>query len=73
MTVERQAYLARRVGIDHVLLGTDMPFDMAMQTPMATLHEAFDDDECARIASANAIRLFGQGHLADSDPAPVSQ
>ena len=35
-------YLAQRVGIDHVLLGTDLPFDMALQAPAAVLAEAIE-------------------------------
>ncbi len=51
-------YLAQRVGIDHVLLGTDLPFDMALQAPAAALAEAFDEAARERVGSANAGRLF---------------
>ncbi|HWG61833.1 MAG TPA: amidohydrolase family protein [Streptosporangiaceae bacterium] len=52
-------YLAERVGLEHVLLGTDLPFDMAMQTPAATLADCFSGTALELIGSANAARLFG--------------
>ena len=52
-------YLAERVGTDHVLLGTDLPFDMALAEPALALAEAFDDPQREVIGSANAARLFG--------------
>jgi aminocarboxymuconate-semialdehyde decarboxylase len=52
-------YLAEHVGHDHVLLGTDLPFDMAEADPATALAEAFDPPERDAVGSANAIRLFG--------------
>jgi len=52
-------YLVQRVGADHVLLGTDLPFDMALQQPDALLAEAFDEPIRGQIGAANAARLFG--------------
>jgi aminocarboxymuconate-semialdehyde decarboxylase len=52
-------YLAEHVGHDHVLLGTDLPFDMAEADPATALTEAFDPPERDAVGSANAIRLFG--------------
>lgn len=52
-------YLAERVGTDHVLLGTDLPFDMALAEPAVALAEAFTGPERDVIGSANAARLFG--------------
>jgi aminocarboxymuconate-semialdehyde decarboxylase len=52
-------YLAEHVGTDRVLLGTDLPFDMALAEPAAALAEAFDYPERSAIGSANAARLFG--------------
>ena len=43
-------YLAQRVGRDHVLLGTDLPFDMALQEPDVVLAEAFDEPVRSRSA-----------------------
>ena len=52
-------YLAEHVGPDHVLLGTDLPFDMAEADPATALAEAFDRPLRDAIGSANATRLFG--------------
>lgn len=52
-------YLVERVGLKRVVLGTDMPYDMAMQTPMDTLREAFGDEVVERIATTNPASLFG--------------
>jgi aminocarboxymuconate-semialdehyde decarboxylase len=52
-------YLVQRVGADHVLLGTDLPFDMALQAPDTLLAEAFDEPLRGQIGAANAARLFG--------------
>ena len=52
-------YLIDRVGLDHVVLGTDLPFDMGLQTPAATLKEALDDAELQAVAVRNPRALFG--------------
>jgi len=52
-------FLAERAGTDHVLLGTDLPFDMALADPALALTEAFDDPQRDVIGSGNATRLFG--------------
>lgn len=54
-------FLGERAGIDHVLLGTDLPFDMAMQDPSGTLADAFDEPARSRVAAGNAAALFGLG------------
>ena len=48
-------------GDDHVLLGTDYPFDMGESDPLALLArvEGLDDGARARIAGGNAARLLG--------------
>lgn len=55
------AYLAERAGADHVVLGTDLPFDMALREPAAVLERVFsgDDDVRARIGARNPAALFG--------------
>jgi aminocarboxymuconate-semialdehyde decarboxylase len=59
-------YLAQRVGTDHVLLGTDLPFDMALREPAALLEQAFGEAVRQQIGAGNAARLFGL----DDAPAP---
>jgi aminocarboxymuconate-semialdehyde decarboxylase len=56
---EALRYLAEHVGPDRVLLGTDLPFDMALTEPTEALAEAFNNPERSAIGSANAARLFG--------------
>ena len=52
-------YLVERVGLDHVVLGTDLPFDMALAAPVATLTEALTEAQVEAVAVANPRRLFG--------------
>jgi aminocarboxymuconate-semialdehyde decarboxylase len=53
-------FLVERVGIEHVVLGTDMPFDMAEDRPIARLTDALGDAAPEALAR-NAERLFGLG------------
>ncbi|MGH3342762.1 MAG: amidohydrolase family protein [Carbonactinosporaceae bacterium] len=48
------------VGADHVVLGSDYPFEMGDQDPVATVREApgLDDDQRALICQGNLFRLF---------------
>ena len=52
-------YLVERVGLDHVVLGTDLPFDMALADPVATLTGALDAAQAEAVAVTNPRRLFG--------------
>jgi aminocarboxymuconate-semialdehyde decarboxylase len=52
-------YLVERVGLDHVVLGTDLPFDMALATPVATLADALTEAQAEAVAVTNPRRLFG--------------
>ncbi|HYA52969.1 MAG TPA: amidohydrolase family protein [Streptosporangiaceae bacterium] len=54
-------YLVERVGLDHVVLGTDLPFDMALATPLATLAAALTEAQVEAVAVTNPRRLFGLG------------
>jgi len=54
-------YLAERVGAEHVVLGTDLPFDMALREPAAVLAAAFDEATRVAIGSRNPSLLFGLG------------
>jgi len=54
-----QIYLAGRAGLDQVMFGTDLPYDMAPLDPVDQLEQAFPSLlERERVSSANAIRLF---------------
>jgi aminocarboxymuconate-semialdehyde decarboxylase len=44
-------YLVERVGADNLVLGTDLPFDMATPDPLGALRAACDEDTVARIAT----------------------
>lgn len=56
---EALRFLVSQVGEDHVLLGTDMPFDMAMQTPMESLGAALPEDVVRRVSVDNVDAVFG--------------
>ena len=51
-------YLVDRVGAGRVVVGTDLPFDMALPEPMRLLADAVDEDTAARIAEANPAALY---------------
>jgi aminocarboxymuconate-semialdehyde decarboxylase len=62
------AFLIARMGPENVLLGTDLPFDMASPDPLAALERAADASTARLVAEENAARLFGvpgssAGHL----------
>lgn len=54
-------YLIGFAGEQHVLLGTDLPFDMADVTPASTLRgvNGLTDEAFALISGGNALRLIG--------------
>ena len=58
---EQVAYMARRFGADHLLLGTDYPYDMAEANPVDFILSVpgLSDEERARICGGNAARLLG--------------
>lgn len=55
------SYLVSRVGADNVLMGTDLPFDMAPERPVDELEQAVDPATARRVAEENAARLFRFG------------
>jgi aminocarboxymuconate-semialdehyde decarboxylase len=57
--VEALRYLISRLHADNVLLGTDLPFDMATGDPIAQLEAAADAATVKQIAEDNPARLFG--------------
>jgi aminocarboxymuconate-semialdehyde decarboxylase len=52
-------YLIRRVGADRIVMGTDLPFDMATPEPMELLRAAADETTVRRIAEENPAALYG--------------
>jgi aminocarboxymuconate-semialdehyde decarboxylase len=54
-------HLVERVGAENVVMGTDLPFDMATPEPVAALQEAVDDETARRIMEEAPRRLFRLG------------
>jgi aminocarboxymuconate-semialdehyde decarboxylase len=54
-------HLVEVVGVDHVMLGTDFPFDMSETDPLALIGatEGISNDERAAISGGNAAALYG--------------
>lgn len=54
--------LVERYGADHLMLGTDYPFDMGLTDPLALIGEArLDESQRRQIAGDTARSLFGLG------------
>jgi len=53
------AYLIDRAGPDRVLMGTDLPFDMATPAPMELLESAASNEDVQAIAERNPAALYG--------------
>jgi aminocarboxymuconate-semialdehyde decarboxylase len=53
-------FLVALVGADHVLFGTDLPFDMTDPTQASAI-DALDEEQSRRIWGANAARLLATG------------
>jgi aminocarboxymuconate-semialdehyde decarboxylase len=53
------AYLIDRAGADRVLMGTDLPFDMATPDPIGLLEAAADARAAGAIAERNPAALYG--------------
>ncbi|HSR26348.1 MAG TPA: amidohydrolase family protein [Candidatus Eisenbacteria bacterium] len=60
ITHDREAlrYLIARCGAENVVMGTDLPFDMATPTPVDALGEAADERTARTIAEDNPARLY---------------
>jgi aminocarboxymuconate-semialdehyde decarboxylase len=60
-TVHQLRELVRVFGVDHIIMGTDYPFDMAEYDPIGHVAsvEEFDAATIAAIAGGNARRLLG--------------
>ena len=57
--VETLGLLVRRVGQARVVIGTDLPFEMAMPDPIAQLSAAVDERAAVVIAEQNPAELYG--------------
>ena len=58
---EALAYLVSRVGIENVVLGTDLPFDMALRNAVAAVESAVGPEQAQVIAEQNPARVYGLG------------
>lgn len=60
ITHDREAlgYLIARCGAENVVMGTDLPFDMATPSPVDALDEATDARTARAIAEDNPARLY---------------
>jgi aminocarboxymuconate-semialdehyde decarboxylase len=52
-------FLAERVTLDRLLLGTDMPFDMAVAKPLELIRNALGEPAVDLVADSNPHRVFG--------------
>lgn len=57
--VDALRYLVGKVGAQHLVMGTDLPFDMATPEPMAMLRAACDEEAVEAIAERNPGALYG--------------
>ena len=51
-------YLVSRMGAENVVMGTDLPFDMASPQPVSELEQAVDAGTARTIAEDNPTRLY---------------
>jgi aminocarboxymuconate-semialdehyde decarboxylase len=51
-------FLVDRVGADNVVMGTDLPFDMATPEPVAALEKALDPETVRTVMEVTPRRLF---------------
>jgi len=51
-------FLVAKIGAENLLMGTDLPFDMATPEPMAALREVCDEDTVRAIAEDNPAALY---------------
>lgn len=60
-TPHQLEYLVRQFGADHIVMGTDYPYDMGEYYPVdhVTSVPSFSDSETAAVAGGTAIELFG--------------
>ncbi len=57
---EALQFLAGKVGVERILLGSDLPFPPADPDPLGSLRDAsFNDEDIRRITEINPVSLFG--------------
>jgi len=52
-------YLIEVMGVDRVVYGTDLPFDMGDDSALRELRDSDDGDRAERVLGANALEAFG--------------
>jgi aminocarboxymuconate-semialdehyde decarboxylase len=63
-SAESLRFLGERLGWEHVMLGTDYPWDMSTERPIEELREAgLDGDVLRRVARVNAERFLRLGSM----------
>ncbi len=60
-TPDQLEALVKTFGVDHVIMGTDYPFDMLEHDPIGHINSvaSFDDTTRAALAGGNAKKLLG--------------
>ena len=59
-TTQQLEYLVKQYGEDHIVLGTDYPYDMAEYFPVEhVVSTSLSDSQKAAVAGETAIKLFG--------------
>ncbi len=58
---DQLAFLIEKYGADHILLGTDYPYDMGEEDPLGLIRRVagLEADQAAAVAGGNAARLLG--------------
>ncbi len=51
-------YMVGKVGAENIVLGTDLPFDMATPDPLGALRAAVDEETVAQITERNPAELY---------------
>ena len=59
-SIEQLDYLIKLFGVDHVLIGTDYPFDMGEYDPVEHVYQAHDlsEEDREKICGLNALGLL---------------
>ncbi len=59
-TAQQLEFLIRKAGASHIVIGTDYPFDMGVDDPLARLDAitSLSREDSAAVRGANAVRLL---------------